>query len=325
MLEMILFPAAVLAAMGLLFGVGLAVAAKKFAVEADERQERIVEVLPGANCGGCGYAGCGGYATAVVEGNAPVTGCPVGGSEVAAKIAEIMGVEAQSGKRMVARVICQGAQDVCGIKFHYEGLQDCSAANLIGDGFKKCRFACLGLGNCVRVCQFGALKVEKGLAVVDMNKCTACGKCVEACPKDCIRLERAGAPVLVRCRNQDKGKQVRDVCAKGCIDCKLCSKACKFGAVTHENNLPVMDYDKCVGCLQCEAACRMHTITAERPARHALIHKPDIGRDIDVDAICAFGALSVQDGKIASQDGKCVGCGECVRALPECEIELVEK
>lgn len=257
----IVLPAIVLGALGLTFGLVLAYASKKFAVARDERLDQIREALPGANCGACGYPGCDGLASAIVEGKALVNACPVGGEKCAQAIGAIMGVSAETSMPIVARVRCQGTEGNTQHKYNYKGLQDCAGEALYSDGHKSCRFACLGFGNCVSACQFGALRVENSVAVVDEEKCTACGKCVPACPKACIELVRKDAAVLITCRNRDKGKQVREVCARGCISCMRCVKACQYNAVKFEDNLPAVDYGKCVRCGACVKACPMKTIT----------------------------------------------------------------
>ena len=175
----ILLPAGVLVSMGTIFGAGLAYAGKKLAVPVDPRVEQVRECLPGAGCGACGYAGCDAYAAAVVNDGAPVNACPVGGASAAEKIGAIMGVEATVGTRMVATVLCQGDKDHCKTKFEYEGLGECRALFLTSGGDKSCKYACLGLGSCAKVCDFGAITVENRLVSINPDKCMGCGKCIE--------------------------------------------------------------------------------------------------------------------------------------------------
>ena len=232
----IVYAVAVLFIMGIVFAILLGVAAKVFAVEVDERVPLVRDCLPGANCGGCGYPGCDGLAAAIVEGTAPVNGCPVGGAAAAAKIAEVMGVAVEAGERKVAHVYCNGGCNAVD-KTKYEGLQDCTAAMRVAGGPKACAYGCMGLGSCVKACAFDAIHVVDGVAKVDTEKCVACGKCVAACPKKLIDLVPESKKVHVNCVNKDKGPEVMKVCASGCIgckmceNCKMCAKACPKGCI----------------------------------------------------------------------------------------------
>ncbi len=266
----VLSAALVLFVMGVLFAILLGIAAKVFAVEVDERVPLVRECLPGANCGGCGFPGCDGLAAAIVEGSAPVNGCPVGGAAAAAKIAAVMGVEADTGERKVAHVYCNGgcaAKD----KAKYEGLQDCNAAMRVAGGPKECAFGCMGLGSCVSACAFGAIEIVDGVAKVNTDKCVACGKCVAACPKKLIALVPESKKVHVNCMNKDKGAQAMKVCDNACIGCMKCEKTCKFDAIHVVNNVAVIDYDKCKNCKMCAKACPKNAIepipTAEEKAK----------------------------------------------------------
>ncbi|MCR4401837.1 MAG: RnfABCDGE type electron transport complex subunit B [Firmicutes bacterium] len=243
--------------MGAVFGLALALAAKKFAVEQDARQDRIMEVLPGANCGGCGFPGCSGLAAAIVAGKAPTDGCPVGGAAVAAKVAAIMGVDAGEAKaRKVARVLCQGGAANCGSRFTYDGLRDCKAAQLVGGGAKACVYGCLGLGSCVAACAFDALHMgPEGIPVVDEDACTSCGRCVAACPRGIIEMVPESQSVTVLCRSHARGAEVRKTCKVGCIGCGLCVKVCPTGAISMEDNLAVIDAGKCDACGKCVEKC----------------------------------------------------------------------
>ena len=256
----IVYAVLVLGVMGLLFGLILAFASKIFAVEVDARIPAVQECLPGANCGGCGYAGCNGLATAIVEGKAPVNGCPVGGAAAAEKIAAVLGVEVTESEKMIAHVHCSGTCENAKNRAQYEGIQDCLGAIRVANGYKECAFACLGLGTCEKACPFGAIHVVDGVAKVDASKCTACSKCIAACPKHIISLVPEKNAVRVDCSSKAKGKEVMDACSVGCIGCGLCEKTCKFDAIHMEGNLPVIDYDKCKGCQMCAKACPRHII-----------------------------------------------------------------
>lgn len=271
-LRTILDPVISLGAMGLIFGAGLAYASQKFAVEVDEKVSAVRAVLPGANCGACGYPGCDGMAKAIAEGKAPVNGCPVGGADVAEKVGEIMGVKADAQDKKVAKVICDGDITKCGEKFKYEGIQDCVAAAAIQGGSKACPYGCLGLGTCVEACQFGAIEIVKGVAKIDPEKCTSCGKCIEACPKNVISWVPYKQSVVITCNNKDPGKIVRGICAVGCIGCRICVKNCPTNTIEFENNLAFINYDNCTNCFTCVEKCPANAIEGdlERKAKFSL-------------------------------------------------------
>ncbi|MCX7885097.1 MAG: RnfABCDGE type electron transport complex subunit B [Caloramator sp.] len=255
-LNNILFPMISLGGLGVVFGSLLGYASKKFAVEVDPRVPLIRDILPGANCGGCGYAGCDACAKAMVEGEAAPNACPVGGSETAKKIGEVLGLKVDASVRKTAFVKCNGTCSNAKNKYEYSGIADCrDAALLPGGGYKGCSYGCLGLGSCVKVCEFGALSIINGVAVVDENKCTSCGKCVKICPKGLIEIVPADNKVRVMCNSKDKGKDVKDNCAVGCIGCRMCERACQFGAIIFENNLAKIDYEKCTQCNACALKC----------------------------------------------------------------------
>lgn len=244
--------------LGLIFGAVLALAAKKLAVKTDPREASVLEALPGANCGACGYPGCAGFASAIVAGKAPVSACPVGGAQVAARIGEIMGlaVDTSAMTRRVAYVKCLGDNEACPAKFTYDGEPNCRAALLVGGGPKLCSFGCLGLGSCVAACQFGAMQMsDRGLPVVDPVKCTACGKCVDACPRHLIELLDEDIAVCVACCSTAKGADVRKTCKVGCIGCGLCAKNCPAGAITVTDSLARIDQAKCTRCGICAEKC----------------------------------------------------------------------
>ena len=244
------------AIVGLLIGIFLGVAGEKFKVEVDEREEKILGVLPGNNCGGCGYAGCSGLASAIVKGEAPVNGCPVGGDTVGSQVGQIMGVDAEGSTPVSAYVKCQGDCQKASQYYDYTGNTDCTALKFIPNGGpKKCSYGCLGGGSCVKVCQFDAIHIEKGIAVVDPEKCKACGKCVAACPNHLIELIPMDKKVRVTCSSIDKGAVAMKACEVACIGCGICAKSCNFEAISIENNLAKIDYDKCKNCGLCATKC----------------------------------------------------------------------
>ena len=264
-MEKVIIATGLLLVLGAAFGAILSFAAKVFAVEKDPREEAILECLPGANCGGCGFPGCAGYAAAVAAGKAEVNNCAAGGEGVAAQIAEIMGVSAGDSVKQIAVVHCTG----CGIdhtKYNYEGVKDCLAASrLPGGGPLGCDYGCLGFGTCEKVCPFDAIHVVNGVAVVDAEKCKACGKCVDACPRHIIALEpfKTKKHVAIPCSSHAKGPVVTKVCSNGCIACGICVKACPKEAITLDNFLARIDYDKCIGCTICAQKCPRGLITVD--------------------------------------------------------------
>lgn len=252
----VLKAAGMVGGVGLFIGLFLGIAAMKFRVKVDEKEEAVLGLLPGNNCGGCGYAGCSGLAAAIAQGKAAVNSCPVGGQPVAEKIAEVMGVEAESGVKQVAFVKCQGDCEKTKLDYEYTGIEDCRMLSFVPNGGPKtCNYGCLGFGSCEKVCPFDAIHVENGVAVVDREKCKACGKCIAVCPKHLIELVPYDSKYAVVCSSADKGPVTMKGCSAGCIGCGLCVKACPQGAVKVENFHAVIDQEKCVGCGACAAKC----------------------------------------------------------------------
>lgn len=322
----IVYAALVLGGMGLLFGLLLTFTSRVFAVPGNPKRDAIREVLPGANCGGCGFPGCDGCADAIAAGKAPVNACPVGGSAVGAKVAEIMGVETSSDEvKMAARVICQGDLEHCRTKFRYEGIQDCVAASLVNGGNRSCQYACLGLGTCVRACPFGAIRIDeyKKIAVIDQEKCQSCGKCMEVCPKHVIQLQPVNRPVQVLCRAAESGILVSDNCRVGCIGCERCFQACKFEAITMENHLPKIDATRCRGCMMCAEACPTGALWADWDQRKIA----DIDKDLCVGCTlckktCQFEAIVGSLRTPHEVTEACTGCGQCAEKCPKKAITM---
>ena len=268
----ILIPVAIFVGLGLLTGALLAAASRIFAVEKNETAEKVLECLPGANCGGCGFSGCSALAEAIAKGEAKVNACPVGGAEVAGKVAAVMGVEAAPTVRMRAQVMCSGTREYAKKKYIYEGVDDCIAASRIGGGDKLCKNGCIGLGTCVKACPFEAISVSEGVAAVDYAKCRGCGVCVSACPKNIIRLIPFDAKHWVGCMSVDDGKNTRKVCDVGCISCRICQKNCPTGAITVDSFVARIDYSKCTGCNKCVDKCPRHIIwSGERQGEYGLV------------------------------------------------------
>ncbi len=264
---------AVLGGLGLGFGLILGMASKVFRVEEDPRLEKLTDALPGANCGGCGYAGCGAYAEAVLKGDAPIGKCAAGGNDAAEKMADVMGVKANKVTRKVAMVRCSGYRGVdaegkpTGIKMKgiYEGLHDCAAASKVGGrGPTICKFGCLGFGDCVKQCKYGAISIVDGVAKVDFEKCVGCMSCAAACPRNIIVQMEYGRDVLIACSSHAKGSITIRGCTTGCIGCGMCMKICPKGAISVDRNLAVIDYDKCDACGLCATVCPKNMIKDAR-------------------------------------------------------------
>lgn len=256
----IIIPVLTLGALGLLFGIGLAVASKKLAVKVDPRLEEIVGLLPGSNCGACGGAGCFGFAQAVLSGKLSPDACRVSSQATKEKIAGLLGQKLEKKIKKTAQLHCNGGIKVKD-RFLYQGIETCVAANLVLGGQKECVFGCLGFGDCVLACPFGAITMStEGLPVVDAKKCRACNKCVLACPKKLFTLAPETARVHVLCSSHDSGRDTKAACPVGCIACRLCEKACKFDAIHVIDNLAVIDYNKCTSCGECVLVCPVKTI-----------------------------------------------------------------
>lgn len=252
----IIIPALAVGAMGLVFGAILAFASIVFKVESDDRIDKVTEILPGANCGGCGYAGCSAFAKEIVENGADASRCNLMTSDKAKAIADVMGTEMGEIVRKYAVVACKGTCDAAKDKYIYEGTRTCEAAARLAGGPKACEYGCMGLGSCVNVCKIGAITVFDGVANVDKEKCTGCGACTRVCPKGLISLVPYDTKLaFVKCNSNDKGVIVKDVCSNGCIGCRLCVKKCETGAIDVADNLAKVDYSKCTNCGACIEAC----------------------------------------------------------------------
>ena len=299
---------------GALLALGLGIASRKFHVEVDERVQEVEEVLPGANCGACGYAGCSSFAEAVINGDAEINGCPVGGEVVAEKIAEILGVEGENTNETVkAQLLCGGGIKETKKLSEYEGIKTCKAAESIKGGTKSCQYACLGFGDCAAVCPVDAITMsENGLPIIDKETCIGCGKCVEACPKNIITMAPEDKLNHIRCSPHEPGKVVSKICEVGCIGCSLCAKACPVDAITMEGDLAVIDYEECINCGLCAEKCPTGTITFEgKKIKSIEITDDCVGCTLCVPA-CPVDAIDGEQKEIHEIDPEiCVKCGIC--------------
>lgn len=266
-MEQFLIPIASLGIVGGIFGLALTFASKVFHVDEDPRITEVEDALPGANCGACGYPGCSGLANAIVEGSAPVNACPVGGQPTADAVADIMGVDAAEVEKEVAVVLCQGDCDKAKTKFDFVGVSDCRVMNDYYEGNKECSHGCLGGGTCQEVCEYDAISMVNGIAVIDKDKCTACNRCIEVCPKNVIDMVPYSAETIVKCNSTDPGKKVRQSCDIGCIGCMMCVKNCPTETIEFENKLAKIDYSGCINCGICYEKCPTNAITAEYKER----------------------------------------------------------
>ena len=245
----------ILAVVAIIFTALILIISKYCAVSEDPKIAQVQDKLSGANCGGCGYAGCADFAKAIVEGRADVNCCSATSNANKKQIAEVLGVEVTESVPMVAVVKCAGANGVAVKKFDYVGNSGCDAKNACLGGDKLCPSGCLGEGSCAIKCTHDAIKIVDGVAYIDKSLCGGCSACAKVCPKHIIELIPKSASVYVACSSKCKGKEVMSACSVGCIGCSLCVKACPLGAIVMENNLPVIDYNKCTGCKTCVAKC----------------------------------------------------------------------
>ena len=258
-METAIYIIVVLVGVGAFFGLVLALADKKFAMESNPLIAEVEDILPKGQCGACGFAGCAKYAEAVVEDpEVPPNLCVPGKAAVAEQVARLTGKHAEVTEPQYAYLKCRGTKTAAAMAAHYQGVKDCAAAKLVGGGPKGCKYGCLGFGNCVRACPFGAMTLgEDGLPVIDKELCTGCGTCVKTCPQGLIILQGLGAPVQVTCSSHDKGPAAKKLCQNACIGCGLCMRSCTHDAIKIDNFLAVVDTKKCAECMEpaCLAKC----------------------------------------------------------------------
>lgn len=317
--EVLKFAAIFLAGISAIFGLGLAFAAKKFDVKTDPRVEQVLDVLAHAHCGACGYPGCRQYAEAVVaEPDVPPNLCTPGREATAKAVAMITGKRVEETEPRIARIFCQGGASRAARRFKYEGVKDCRAVILASGGDKACIYGCLGYGTCVMVCPFDAMKMDEDmLPVVDPVKCTACGKCAQACPTKVIEILPLSKEVLVRCHSKDRGAVTKKNCQIGCIACGMCVKVCPYNAAGIKDNLSRINLDKCRVCGLCVTKCPTHAIMDYIPQRSkAFITEKCIGCHKCAN-VCPVNAPHGERKKrhVIDQD-RCIGCGICTANCP---------
>ena len=251
---------AVVALIGLIAGVLLALASHFLFFKEDETVQKIRECLPSVNCGACGYAGCDDYAKAIALNGAKTNLCSPGGDAASASICELLGVEFQDVVEMMAYVRCDGNCEVTSKVSVYDGITSCSAASMLYGGPNSCKYGCLGCGDCAKACPSNAIYIKDGIAKVDSSKCMGCGLCATVCPKDIIEIIPQASNVAVKCSNKDKGGVARKLCKNACIGCKKCELNCPQKAITVKDNVASIDYSKCTGCKVCAENCPTHCI-----------------------------------------------------------------
>ena len=309
MSSIVIWTIAVIALLGLVLALVLYIVADRFKVEEDPRIDEVEKVMPGANCGGCGFAGCRAFADAAVKApNLDNNYCPVGGNDVMKKVAAILGYEVKEKAPMVAVVRCNGSCEARPRINEYDGYASCRVKAALYAGDTACAFGCLGCGDCVAACAFGAISMDPatGLPVVDESKCTACGACAKACPKSIIEIRPKGPRgmrLYVSCLNRDNGPAAKKACASACIGCGICAKTCTHGAITVENNVAYIDPAKCKLCRECEAVCPT-----------GAIHSVNFPKPVDKDAVKA---------RIAERNRKAKEAAEAAKAA-EAAAKLVE-
>ncbi|MGL4534452.1 MAG: RnfABCDGE type electron transport complex subunit B [Fusobacteriaceae bacterium] len=325
-MESIFTPAVILGITGLLMGLFLAFASKKFEVEVDPKVEKVLEILPGINCGACGYPGCSGYAEAIALHGAEITFCSPGGAVVASKIGELMGMTVKiSENKMVAKLLCQGDCNKTTKKYEYEGsIQTCASLALYSGGDKSCHYSCIGHGDCVTVCPVNAISLTgAGLVYIDEEKCVSCSKCIKTCPKKVLSMLPQKKRVTVKCSSKEKGIDAKKSCSVACIACGICAKVCPVDAIIIEHNLAKIISEKCVECGLCSTKCPTKAIenNVKEIKKAEIISENCIGCTACA-RVCPTQAITgVVKEKHFINPEKCIGCQLC---FEKCKFKAIK-
>ncbi|MFV1956456.1 MAG: RnfABCDGE type electron transport complex subunit B [bacterium] len=308
--------------LGFIAALGLGIASKKFHVDIDPRLETLESILPGLNCGACGYPGCAGFAEGLLAGSVGPADCAPGGQEVVDELSDFLGLEVVGVVKKVSVLKCGGGRSHAKVEAEYEGIRDCRAAVLLGGGGKSCRYSCVGFATCEFVCPFDAIKMsDEDLPIIDPDLCTSCGKCVEACPRDVLVLEPAVHKVIVRCYSPQPGKIVKSVCSVGCIGCGICEKVCPVDAITQEDNLAYIDPDACIECGICASKCPTDSITDDMLPRTTVLISDECNGCGICAKICPYEAAQGELKQLHEIDpAQCTGCGLCP---PRCPVDAI--
>ncbi len=323
---LILQAALALGGLGLIIGVILAVVYGRLAVKAEKKEALVRAVLPGLNCGVCGHTSCDVYAHLLATNQVKPNLCLVGGSEVIEQLSDILSLAIEPIEPRIAVVRCKGGIKEAVERYNYDGPAGCRSNYVLLGGHKACIYGCLGLGHCVNVCPYKAIKLGPDrLPIIDPKLCIGCGICVTECPRQVIELIPKTQLIYLACKTMDKGRDVKSVCKKGCITCTICVKVCPYeGAISMQpgphgsaGNIPVIDYEKCTSCGICRAKCPTDSFTDRARVRPYAIILPTCNGCGECLKVCQLGAIiGKPDQRHIVTKEKCIGCGRCFEVCP---------